>query len=306
MKCVHDHRSEFLGIEFQELLQSYGVKSRLTTVRNLQSNGILEHRHQVIRNLLCSTYLMSQSLSTFKAQQELLAPVTWAINSTYHTTLQAMPGQLAFQRDMIMPTAYLANWAAIHHRCQEQSSNSANKENNSRVHHEYRLNNRVLVCHGIGNPYLGKLMRPTEGPYKISSLSMVQSSSMHMLSFVRQTSCRMEHPYPHLFFGGPCDVIFLLVIFGFFTACFGFLHKSDLWYQRLALAARGLNISLSHHIGGLKLSLRFLSHCPTLCVRHISEKLAALCCRILDHRGNFVKIDSIAIGTILFGPVIPI
>ena len=204
-------------------------------VRNPQANGRLERTHQVIGNLLRSTCLMSQSLSTFEAQQELLTPDTRAINSTYHTTLQATPRQLTFQRDMIMPTTYLANWAAIHHRRQEQSNNSADKEDNSHVHHEYRLNDRVLVRHGNGNPYLGNLMRPTEGPYKIRSLSMVQSSSMRVLSFARRTSCHTEHPYPHLFFGGTCDVIFLLALFGFFTACFGFLHKSDLWYWQLCL-----------------------------------------------------------------------
>ena len=96
MECVHDNGSEFIEIEFQELLQSYGVKSTLTTVWNPQANGILKSTHQVIGNILRSTHLISQNLSTFEAQQELLAPVTWAINSTFHTTLQASPGQLAF------------------------------------------------------------------------------------------------------------------------------------------------------------------------------------------------------------------
>ena len=147
VECVHDNGSEFVGIEFQEMLQSYGVKSKLTTVRNPQANDILERTHQVIGNILRSTRLMSQDLSTLDAQQELLAPVTWAINSTYsyHTTLQATPGQLAFQRDMIMPTTYLANWAAIHHRRQEQSIDSTTKENSSRIQHEYRINDRVLI-----------------------------------------------------------------------------------------------------------------------------------------------------------------
>ena len=83
VECAHDNGSEFVGIEFQEMLQSYGVKLKLTTVRNPQANGILECTHQVIGNLLRSTRLMSQDLSTLNAQQELLAPVTWAINSTY-------------------------------------------------------------------------------------------------------------------------------------------------------------------------------------------------------------------------------
>ena len=173
VECVHDNGSEFVGIEFQEMLQSYGVKSKLTTVRNPQANGILERTHQVIGNLLRSTRLMSQDLSTLDAQQELLAPVTWAINSTYHTTLQATPGQLAFQRDMIMPTTYLANWATIQHRRQEQSIDSTTKENSSRIRHEYCLNDRVLIRRGIGNPYLGKLARPTDGPYKIIDIAQL-------------------------------------------------------------------------------------------------------------------------------------
>ena len=83
VECIHNNRSEFVGIEFQEMLQSYGVKSKLTTVHNPQANGILECTHQVIGNLLHSTRLMSQDLSMLNAQQELLALVTWAINSTF-------------------------------------------------------------------------------------------------------------------------------------------------------------------------------------------------------------------------------
>ena len=130
--CVHDNRSEFVVIEFQELLHvhSYGVKSKLTTVQNPQPNGILEHTHQVIGNLLHSTHLMSQNLSTFEAHRNYshLSPRP----STQLITLRSSNAQTArFQRDMIMPTTYLTNWAAIHHRCQEQSNNSVNKENNS-------------------------------------------------------------------------------------------------------------------------------------------------------------------------------
>ena len=99
--------------------------------------------------------------------------ITWAINSTYHTTLQATPGQHAFQRDMIMPTTYLANWATIQHRCQEQSIDSTTKENSSRIRHECHLNDRVLIRRGMGNPYLGKLARPTDGPYKIIDIAQL-------------------------------------------------------------------------------------------------------------------------------------
>jgi hypothetical protein len=47
-------------------------------------------------------------------QHELLAPVQWAMNSTYYTTLWVTSAQLAFYRDMVMPTSYMAHWQSIH------------------------------------------------------------------------------------------------------------------------------------------------------------------------------------------------
>jgi hypothetical protein len=40
--CLHDNGTEFVSTEFQELLQSYGIRSKLTTVKNPQANGILK------------------------------------------------------------------------------------------------------------------------------------------------------------------------------------------------------------------------------------------------------------------------
>ena len=43
VKCIHDNGTEFMGESFQELLRSYGVKSRPTTVKNPQSNSSWKH-----------------------------------------------------------------------------------------------------------------------------------------------------------------------------------------------------------------------------------------------------------------------
>jgi hypothetical protein len=67
--CLHDNGTEFISAEFQELLQSYGIRSKLTTVKNPQANGILERTHQVIGNLLHSNRLIAQDLDTVSAQQ---------------------------------------------------------------------------------------------------------------------------------------------------------------------------------------------------------------------------------------------
>jgi hypothetical protein len=40
--CLHDNGTQFVSTKFQELLQSYGIRSKLTTIKNPQTNGILE------------------------------------------------------------------------------------------------------------------------------------------------------------------------------------------------------------------------------------------------------------------------
>jgi hypothetical protein len=118
--CLHDKGTEFTGIDFQELLQSYGIKAVIATTANPQTNAILERTHQeVIANQLLSLRLISIKLNSLAdIQHELLAPVQWAMNSTYHTTLQATSAQLAFHRDMVMPTSFMAHWQSIRQRCQ--------------------------------------------------------------------------------------------------------------------------------------------------------------------------------------------
>jgi hypothetical protein len=100
---------------------------------------------------------MRYQLDTIQDRQALLAPVQWAMNSTYHTTLQATPGQLAFQRDMIMPTTFLANWAHIQQRRQHQTYIDNYRENAVRIPHDYKENDQVLIRRDVNYPYLGKL-----------------------------------------------------------------------------------------------------------------------------------------------------
>jgi RNase H-like domain found in reverse transcriptase/Integrase zinc binding domain/Reverse transcriptase (RNA-dependent DNA polymerase) len=170
-ECIHDNGTEFMGQEFQELLLSYGIRSKPTTVRNPQANAILERAHQTIGNMLRTNNLMSLPLSRPSALANLLRTVQWALNATFHTTLQATPAQLVFHRDLILPTTYLANWAAIHHRRQQQSLHDSARENTKRIPHEYRVNDKVLLRRDLS--VLGKLARHTEGPFKLIDISQL-------------------------------------------------------------------------------------------------------------------------------------
>jgi hypothetical protein len=96
----------------------------------------------------------------------------WAINTTLHTTLKVSPAQLAFNRDMILPTSFTATWYAINSCKQAQSQSAANAEKSKCILHEFCINDKVLICCDTGNPYC-RLAEPTQGPYKIFDIQQL-------------------------------------------------------------------------------------------------------------------------------------
>jgi hypothetical protein len=102
------------------LLNSYGIKFKPTTIRNPQANSIIEHVHKVLNNMLRTFELSEAELDNSQNPWEgFLQSTAWAIRSTYHTTLQATPGQLVFGRDMILGVQHVANWNNIRQHKQQ-------------------------------------------------------------------------------------------------------------------------------------------------------------------------------------------
>jgi hypothetical protein len=189
--CLHDKGTKFTGIEFQELLQSYGIKAVIVTTANPQTNAILKRTHQVIANQLHSLCLMSIELNSLAdIQHELLAPMQWEMNSTYHTTLQATFAQLAFHHDMIMLTSYMAHWQSIRQRCQAITDHDNICKNARRVPHTYSVGDSVLIRQ---DTYC-KLAKPTRGPYRLIDVArqhvngtvMVDLNHSHKAFNIRQ------------------------------------------------------------------------------------------------------------------------
>lgn len=96
-RCIYDNGNEFVGTEFQELLQSFDVKAVPTTVKNPQTNAVLERVHQVLGNMLRMFELQTfteAELENPRLLESVVANICFAIRSTFHTVLQASPGQL--------------------------------------------------------------------------------------------------------------------------------------------------------------------------------------------------------------------
>lgn len=158
-----DNGSEFKKY-FLDLIHNYGLKRKSSTEYNPQSNGIIERVHQVLGNILRAFELETRELDEVNPWDEFLSAAAFAIRSTHHTTLEASPAQLVFQRDMLLPTKFLVDWTRIHQQKQKRIDESNRRENANRIDHTYNVGDKVLLTKpGL----LNKASSPRTGPYEV-------------------------------------------------------------------------------------------------------------------------------------------
>ena len=162
---IFDNGTEF-GAEFEEMLNSFGIIGKRTTIKNPQANAMVERIHLVIADCIRAMDLESQPYDD-TTEHSVLQAVAWGLRSTYHTALQASPGQLAFGRDMLINAIYLANWAVIKQRKRESTLYNNAKENKLRVQHDYQPGNKVYI---LNKDIKRKLKPDKEGPFEVVSI----------------------------------------------------------------------------------------------------------------------------------------
>ncbi len=139
-----------------------GPGMKPTTTHNPQSNSIVERIHQVLNDMLRTMELEERELDPSHPFDEALSAAAYAIRCTYHTTLQATPGQLVFGRDVILPITMRADWNAIQARRQAMIEHNNAVENSKRIEHTYEVGDKVTYKkHGLTR----KLSAPKRGPH---------------------------------------------------------------------------------------------------------------------------------------------
>ena len=168
-EITYDRGNEFIGHEFENnfIKNEYGTKVRGATVRNPQANAILERIHQVIGNLVRTFDLEERDMDADDPWSGILSAAAFAVRSTFHTTLQATPGQLVFGRDMIFNIKHVANWQSIKDRKQKLINQNNKKENKKRIMHTYAPGDKVLMK----SPNARKYETPYDGPYKLLAVN---------------------------------------------------------------------------------------------------------------------------------------
>jgi hypothetical protein len=99
VRCLYDKGGEFIGQNFQLLLEIFSIKDVCSTSKNPQSNAICERMHQTVTNVLRTLVHTSPPQNMTQARDiidDALATAMHTMQTTIATTLGSTPGALAF------------------------------------------------------------------------------------------------------------------------------------------------------------------------------------------------------------------
>jgi hypothetical protein len=111
----------------------------------------------------------------------------------YHTTLKATPGQLVFGRDMVLPIRFMADWGAIEKQLQTQMARNNRRENASRIHHDYKVGDKVLLKKA--GKHLRKLEAPRTGTHTVTVIYTNGTLRIQKGNVNERVSIRILFPY---------------------------------------------------------------------------------------------------------------
>jgi Integrase core domain. len=192
-KVIFDNGSEFKK-NFVPLLKDVSIKPTVTTIKNPQSNTVVERIHQVIDSIIKTQQLEDQVLDYIDPFGELLASIAWAsICSSYHRMLEATPAQLVFGRDMIFNIKTMVNWDLVRKCKQSQVDfDNARRENKCRIAYNYKVGQKVYL---INTDIKRKCQAPHEGPYEITDV--FTNGTVHIQKGISNERVNIRRITPH-------------------------------------------------------------------------------------------------------------
>ena len=132
---VFDNGGEFIGRELQELLCSYGIERKPTTVLNPQSNGIKERMYLTMADMLRTmTITVNNNLKeTWRTELEAaMQAIAWTLRTTVSAGMKYSPANLALGCDMILNQTVQVNWETIRNQRERKAEKDNKRENTTR------------------------------------------------------------------------------------------------------------------------------------------------------------------------------
>jgi hypothetical protein len=191
---IHDNGAEFTGSAFQELLSSYGIRAKSTSVRNPKSNGVIERVHLTMGDMLRTMKFSGNDW--FQDLQRTLDAVAWAIRATINPVIKYSPCHLAFNHDMIFRKATTIDWQHINNEHNKITAASNSKENSTRINKEYKIGDKILLV--LGTDELRsqpKMDKPTRGPFLITNVHNNGTVTINRGNFTETINIRRIKPF---------------------------------------------------------------------------------------------------------------
>jgi hypothetical protein len=134
--------------ETKDMLKNeYGIKQQVITTQNLQAHSMVERACQTFHQLIRSHNIVNNpELDLDDPFTGILSACAFAMQTTVHTTNHATPSQLVFWQDAIPHnTVYKDDWQYIADRKHHRIIQNNRKENNTRRHHIYQIENNLVI-----------------------------------------------------------------------------------------------------------------------------------------------------------------
>ena len=194
-RVVHDNGGEFIGWEFQDLLRRLGIISVLTTVKNPQSNAIVERSHHTIADIIRVMSHVSPPNNNGSAEAMMdnaFASCVHSMRIAVNGTLRTSPGALAFNRDMMVDVPLVHNLMAIRDRRQKLIDENLRRVNAKRINYNFSVGDEVMVDEY--DPV--KICRRKHGPYRIVRVFTNNCVRVQLSPHVQETfNIRKLSPY---------------------------------------------------------------------------------------------------------------
>ena len=187
------------------VINDYGIKRKVISTQNPQANSVMERTHQTLANIIRTLEVQDNPyLDENDPWSGILMAAVFALHLTYHTTLQAMPGQLVFGRDMILNIQHKADWTAIKAQKQQLICKNNQIENSKCIPYTYRVGDLVMLEDHSANKY----EKPYKGLYTIHRVNTNGTVHLQMDAVTDTVNIRHIHPYktPDSNCGGECSM----------------------------------------------------------------------------------------------------
>ena len=196
VRCVFDQGGEFIGHDFTRVLRRHGIKAVPLTAKNPQANAVCERLHLTVRNVLRTMVHFNPPADIANAAllvDTALQTAAYSARTAMHGSLKHSPGSLAHHHDMLFDIPLIADMETVRQHRQQIVDAHAQLGNSTRVSHDYRVGERVLI-HATD---YGKLdLRTNANPLRITRVHVNGTVTVQRGPYVTERlSIRRLVPY---------------------------------------------------------------------------------------------------------------